>query len=153
LLETARPLSAGRLITVFGCGGDRDRTKRAPMGQAAALGADLAIVTNDNPRGEAPLQIAQPIVEALLDAGAAEVPFVSLATAPRGYAVELDRAHAIELAILAAAPGDIVVVCGKGHESYQLFGTTSVPFDDRVEARRALALRRERRSSRRQGAS
>ena len=118
---------------MFGCGGDRDATKRGPMGRAVARGADVAVVTNDNPRSEEPTAIADAIVAGLVDAGSDD------------HHVELDRARAIELAVTEAEPGDAVVVAGKGHETYQIIGETVASFDDRVALREALALRRERR--------
>ena len=142
VLASVRALARGRVLAVFGCGGDRDRTKRGPMGEAAAAGSDIAIVTSDNPRTESPSEIARPIVERLRGLGLLDVGIDSIATAARGYALELDRSRAIDAAITAAAPGDTVVICGKGHEDYQVIGTEKVPFDDRVHARRSLARRR-----------
>jgi UDP-N-acetylmuramoyl-L-alanyl-D-glutamate--2,6-diaminopimelate ligase len=131
VLAAVRALGSGRVLCVFGCGGDRDTTKRAPMGEAVARGADVAVVTSDNPRSEDP----QAIVDAILP---------GLAAGPAAIEVELDRGRAIERAILAAAPGDVVLIAGKGHEDYQIIGTEKRHFDDRDEARRALALRRAR---------
>ncbi len=143
-LASVRALAKGRVVVVFGCGGDRDRAKRGPMGEAAAQGADLVVVTNDNPRTEDPSEIVRPIVASLERHGlAATVPDL-LGARAKAYVVELDRARAIEAAVLAAAPGDTVIVCGKGHEEYQIVGDRRAPFDDRVEARRSLALRRTR---------
>jgi UDP-N-acetylmuramoyl-L-alanyl-D-glutamate--2,6-diaminopimelate ligase len=129
VLAALRPLTRGRLVCVFGCGGDRDPGKRPLMGRAVAEHADLAIVTNDNPRTEAPEAIAEAVVRGL---GEGEHP----------YLVELDRALAIERAIAGAAAGDTVLIAGKGHEDYQIFGAEKRPFDDRVQARQALARRR-----------
>ena len=129
LLETLRATTAGRLIVVLGCGGDRDATKRPAMGAAAARLADVAVFTSDNPRSEDP----QLIVEAML-AGAQQVPSVGRARVN----VELDRAAAIGLAVAAAAPGDVVVVAGKGHEHGQEIAGTMHPFDDRAVLRRRL---------------
>ena len=131
VLASVRPLAraGGRVICVFGCGGDRDPKKRPLMGDAVGRGADLAIVTNDNPRSEDPRAIADAILPGLEAAGAR-------------YSVELDRRAAIERAVGEASPGDVVLVAGKGHEPYQIIGATTLSFDDRVEARRALALRR-----------
>ena len=133
VLSAVRPHVEGRLWCVFGCGGDRDPTKRGPMGHAVARGADVAVVTNDNPRSEDPAAIAEAIVAGLVDAGSAT------------HRVELDRAAAIELAVSNADAGDAVVVAGKGHETYQIIGETVASFDDRVALREALAARRERR--------
>jgi UDP-N-acetylmuramoyl-L-alanyl-D-glutamate--2,6-diaminopimelate ligase len=150
--EVSRPLDeAGgtrvatpRLLCVFGCGGDRDPGKRAPMGEAVGARSDLAIVTSDNPRTEAPEAIAEPVEEGVRASGLARLAPEELGTARRGYVIELDRQRAIALAIEAARPGDVVLVAGKGHEDYQIIGTTKRPFDDRVEARRALEARRAR---------
>jgi UDP-N-acetylmuramoyl-L-alanyl-D-glutamate--2,6-diaminopimelate ligase len=132
---------SARVACVFGCGGDRDKTKRGPMGEAAAR-ADVVIVTNDNPRTEDPEEIARPIVAAVRAAGFTQVGARELGPMRRGFAVELDRASAIEAAILGAHPGDVVVLAGKGHEDYQIVGQDKRHFDDREEARRALAARR-----------
>jgi len=142
VLDSARAVARGRLLCVFGCGGDRDAKKRGPMGEAVASRADVAIVTNDNPRTEDPRAIARPIEEAIRASGAAKIAVDAIASAARGYAVELDRAAAIRAAILSARPGDVVIVAGKGHEDYQVIGAEKRPFDDRVEARAALAERR-----------
>jgi UDP-N-acetylmuramoyl-L-alanyl-D-glutamate--2,6-diaminopimelate ligase len=125
VLRTARGLTRGRLIVVFGAGGDRDRGKRPLMGRAAAEHADVAIITSDNPRNEDPEAIMAEIAE-----GASQAERV------------IDRQAAIERAIALAAPGDVVVVAGKGHERYQEFedGRT-VPFDDVAVAREALRAR------------
>jgi UDP-N-acetylmuramoyl-L-alanyl-D-glutamate--2,6-diaminopimelate ligase len=118
-----------RLWCVFGCGGDRDAQKRPLMGEAAARGADLVIVTNDNPRGEDPFEIARQIEPGL--------------EAARGRAsVELDRRAAIRRAVAGAEPGDVVLIAGKGHETYQIIGDRILSFDDREVAREALAERR-----------
>ena len=129
LLRALRPLTAGRLLVVFGCGGDRDRTKRPAMGRVASQLADTVIVTTDNPRSEDPQHIAQEIV--------AGFPPVF-----REWLVELDRFTAIQRALGRAQPGDVVVVAGKGHEAYQILKTTTIPFDDRESIRTALALAR-----------
>lgn len=129
-LAALRPLTSGRLICVFGCGGDRDPLKRPLMGAAAAEGADYVIVSNDNPRTEEPSQIARAIVPAIAERGTP-------------YEVELDRTLAIQRAIDLARSGDSVLIAGKGHENYQIFGTEKRPFDDRDEARRALRMKRE----------
>jgi UDP-N-acetylmuramoyl-L-alanyl-D-glutamate--2,6-diaminopimelate ligase len=120
LIALARELAAergGRVITLFGCGGDRDRTKRAKMGRAAGEGSDLVVLTSDNPRSEEPMAI---IEEAL--AG------VKMTAAT--CIVEEDRAGAIEIAIRAASPGDIVLIAGKGHEKVQILRGGTIPFDD-----------------------
>jgi UDP-N-acetylmuramoyl-L-alanyl-D-glutamate--2,6-diaminopimelate ligase len=142
VLTAVRALSVGRVLVVFGCGGDRDRAKRRPMGEAAGQGGDIAVVTNDNPRSEPAEEIARPIVEGLRALGLPELDFADVPGATRGYVVELDRARAIHQTILAARSGDTVVICGKGHEDYQVIGTERHAFDDRITARRALSQRR-----------
>jgi UDP-N-acetylmuramoyl-L-alanyl-D-glutamate--2,6-diaminopimelate ligase len=128
-LQAVKQFTLASVRCVFGCGGDRDPHKRPKMGSAVGRWADYAIVTNDNPRTERPELIAAAIEPGLREEGAR-------------YSVVLDRAIAIEQAILQAKPGDVVLIAGKGHESYQIVGTTKRPFDDREQARRALALRR-----------
>ncbi|MCW2974174.1 MAG: UDP-N-acetylmuramyl-tripeptide synthetase [Thermoleophilia bacterium] len=124
VLTSARQICDRRLIVVFGCGGDRDRSKRPLMGRAAALGADLAIVTSDNPRSEDPEAIIKEIRRGMRS-GADVVE-------------EVDRRAAIELAMREATEGDIVVIAGKGHEQGQTFAGETVPFDDVTVAREAL---------------
>jgi len=138
LLRTLKPLTRGRLITVFGCGGDRDRSKRPLMAEAVARFSDRAVVTSDNPRNEDPDTILQD-VEAGLGALRRVAP-AALGAAPRSYARLRDRREAIALAIGLARPGDLVVLAGKGHEDYQIVGCQKLPFDDREEAARALAV-------------
>jgi UDP-N-acetylmuramoyl-L-alanyl-D-glutamate--2,6-diaminopimelate ligase len=138
LLETARPLSSARLITVFGCGGDRDRTKRPLMGMVAARLSDVVVITSDNPRSEDPARIIEEI-ERGIPAGSQ-----SSARTPTVVSV-VDRADAIERAVSMAAGGDVVLVAGKGHEKYQQIGDRVLPFDDGEVARAALAKRRSRR--------
>lgn len=133
VLQSSRELDPVELVCVFGCGGDRDRTKRPLMGAMAASHADVVWVTTDNPRSESPEAIAHDIRPGLRR-GNAKV------------TVELDRGLAIESAILAAAPGSVIAICGKGHEDYQLVGATTLPFDDRVVAKRALMRRRKNNS-------
>jgi UDP-N-acetylmuramoyl-L-alanyl-D-glutamate--2,6-diaminopimelate ligase len=139
-LDAVRPSARGRVWCVFGCGGDRDVKKRAPMGEAVAQRADVAIITNDNPRSERPEAIAAPIQEGARSGGMRLLE--TLGGREHGYLVELDRARAIEGAILAAEKGDLILVAGKGHEDYQIVGTEKRTFDDRIEARRALTKRR-----------
>jgi len=134
LLETARSLTSGRLITVFGCGGDRDRTKRPLMGAVAGRLSDLIIVTSDNPRSEDPNRIIEEIERGITpdtrrDRGQ---PLLSIA----------DRREAIERAIELAHPGDLVLIAGKGHEKYQVIGDEVLSFDDVAVAREALMRRR-----------
>jgi UDP-N-acetylmuramoyl-L-alanyl-D-glutamate--2,6-diaminopimelate ligase len=139
LLDALRPLTPGTLITVFGCGGDRDRTKRPIMGEAAARRSDLVVLTSDNPRTEKPLAILADIEPGVRAAGMA--PLATATRTARGYVVEPDRPRAIDLAIGLARPGDVVLVAGKGHEDYQIVGTEKHHLDDREEVRRALAER------------
>ncbi len=145
-IAAVRPLVAaqtatarGRLLVVFGCGGDRDRGKRPLMGGIAVRDADLAIVTSDNPRTEEPASIVDMILDGIRPAGARELTATALRDAPRGYHVEIDRRAAIRAAAAAARPGDVLLVAGKGHEDYQIVGTTRLHFDDREEAAAALA--------------
>lgn len=124
-LKTAKDLTSGRIITVFGCGGDRDKSKRAPMGQAAGKYSDLVIVTSDNPRTENPLQIISEIEKGLRETNCP-------------YLVISDRRDAIHQAIRKAKSGDVVLIAGKGHETYQIVGSDKFHFDDREIAREAL---------------
>ncbi|MCL2777162.1 MAG: UDP-N-acetylmuramoyl-L-alanyl-D-glutamate--2,6-diaminopimelate ligase [Polyangiaceae bacterium] len=137
----ARPI---RVCCVFGCGGDRDPSKRRPMGEVVGKGASVAIITSDNPRTESPEAIALPVEQGVRAAGMRAIASDALGTAKRGYIIELDRKAAIVLAIASACPGDMVLIAGKGHETYQILGTEKRPFDDRVVAREALAARRQR---------
>jgi UDP-N-acetylmuramyl-tripeptide synthetase len=132
VLRTARDVARGRIITVFGCGGDRDHSKRAPMGEAAASLSDVVILTSDNPRTEDPLKIL------------AEVE-VGMRETSKPYEKIADRREAIRRAIMEARTGDLVIIAGKGHEDYQLIGSEVFHFDDKEVAREALklALRRE----------
>ena len=134
LLETARPLAAGRLITVFGCGGDRDRTKRPLMGAVAGRLSDLIVVTSDNPRSEDPNRIIEEIQRGITADTRKDAGQRLLTIADRGAAI----AKAIEL----ARPGDLVLIAGKGHEKYQVIGDRVLPFDDVAVAREALSRRR-----------
>ena len=143
VLGAVRPLTAGRLICVFGCGGDRDRGKRPLMGEIAARLSDLAVLTSDNPRSEGPLAIIAEVETGVKQAGA-----IKLAEARRGspvsghtaaYLVEADRRKAIRAAIDAASSGDLVLIAGKGHEDYQILGPNKIHFDDREVAREEAA--------------
>jgi UDP-N-acetylmuramoyl-L-alanyl-D-glutamate--2,6-diaminopimelate ligase len=125
LLTAARPFIHGKVICVFGCGGDRDRTKRPQMGKIAADLADLVVVTSDNPRTEDPARILQDVIAGI--------------DRQSGVEVIADRAQAIARAIAMAAPGDGVLIAGKGHEDYQILGTEKIHFDDREQARAALS--------------
>jgi UDP-N-acetylmuramoyl-L-alanyl-D-glutamate--2,6-diaminopimelate ligase len=128
-IRAVKQLAKGSLFVVFGCGGDRDRTKRAPMGRIGAQWSDMAIITSDNPRTEDPLKIIEEI-----EKGAREI-------RPHRYYVIPDRREAIKKAIALAGPQDIVLITGKGHEDYQIIGEERFPFDDRAEARKALTQR------------
>ncbi|MDW8246638.1 MAG: UDP-N-acetylmuramoyl-L-alanyl-D-glutamate--2,6-diaminopimelate ligase, partial [Sandaracinaceae bacterium] len=144
MLEALRPLVKGRLLVVFGCGGDRDSGKRPLMGRVAGERADIVIVTSDNPRSENPQSIVDAIVCGLKGLGIPWVEGCHLSQAHSGYFVEIDRGRAIEMAILSAQPGDIVLIAGKGHETHQIIGSTRRPFDDRLIARKAIELRKQR---------
>ncbi len=137
-LGALRPLTAGRLLCVFGCGGDRDKGKRPMMGEAAARGADLAVVTSDNPRTESPAAILEQILPGLANAGARRLTPAEALGGAKGFLVEPDRRKAIALAASLAKPGDALLIAGKGHEDYQIIGDVKHPFDDREEARRVL---------------
>jgi UDP-N-acetylmuramoyl-L-alanyl-D-glutamate--2,6-diaminopimelate ligase len=134
LLETARPLARGRLITVFGCGGDRDRTKRPLMGAVAGRLSDLIVITSDNPRREDPNRIIEEIQRGITPDTRRDSAQRILTIAERGAAI----ARAIEL----ARAGDLVLIAGKGHEKYQVVGERALPFDDVLVAQEALARRR-----------
>lgn len=139
LMETARPLAKRRLITVFGCGGDRDRTKRPLMGMVAARLSDVVLITSDNPRSEDPARIIDEIrrgIPAGGQAGGRQTDVISI----------VDRAEAIERAVAMAMPDDLILIAGKGHEKYQQVGDRVLPFDDVAVARRALGSRSAGRS-------
>lgn len=135
-----RALNPSRLISVFGCGGDRDRTKRPIMGEAAARLSDLAIVTSDNPRTENPADIINDIEAGIkpLNLNRLDQSRINGSFPKGSYLVEEDRRSAIRLACRLMRPGDILIIAGKGHEDYQILGTTKIHFDDREEARAAL---------------
>jgi UDP-N-acetylmuramyl-tripeptide synthetase len=141
VLQTLKTVGRGRLICVFGCGGDRDRTKRPLMGGIVARLSDLAVVTSDNPRTEDPTAIIADILPGLRAAKQrpARAPAAGAGFDAQGFAVEPDRRRAIALALAAAAPGDTVLIAGKGHETYQILGREKIHFDDREEAAAALA--------------
>jgi len=129
----ARPLAQGRLITVFGCGGDRDRTKRPLMGAVACRLSDLVVLTSDNPRSEDPARIIEEVQRGI-------TPDIRRDSAQRMLTI-VDRREAIAKAVELAKPGDLVLVAGKGHEKYQVIGHRTLPFDDVAVAREALARR------------
>jgi UDP-N-acetylmuramoyl-L-alanyl-D-glutamate--2,6-diaminopimelate ligase len=132
LLTLAHDLvGTGKVITMFGCGGDRDKTKRPKMGRAAASHSDLVVVTSDNPRSEDPMTIIDDVMTGLRE---------ELGMFAGQFVVEEDRRAAIEIAIRAARPGDIVLLAGKGHEKMQIFADGAVAFDDVEEAQRVLEM-------------
>jgi UDP-N-acetylmuramoyl-L-alanyl-D-glutamate--2,6-diaminopimelate ligase len=128
VLRTAREVVKGKIITVFGCGGDRDRSKRAPMGEAAGSLSDVVILTSDNPRTEDPEQILCDAEEGIKKTG-------------KPYRKIADRTEAIHQAISEARTGDLVLIAGKGHEDYQIIGREVFHFDDKEVARAALAAK------------
>ena len=125
VIRTLRELSPHRLIVVFGCGGDRDRAKRPLMGRAAEQGGDFAIITSDNPRSEDPMAIIADIEKGFQG---------------KNYEVVVDRKQAIERAVGLAQARDIILIAGKGHENYQQFARTTLPFDD-VQVAKAASTR------------
>jgi len=129
-----------RLITVFGCGGDRDRTKRPLMGEVAARHSDLVVLTSDNPRTEDPLAIMEEVEKGFQNLSLEELDRDRWNEwrSKKGYVKIPDRREAIRLAVRSAHPEDIVLIAGKGHEDYQIIGKQKFPFDDRIEARKAL---------------
>jgi UDP-N-acetylmuramoyl-L-alanyl-D-glutamate--2,6-diaminopimelate ligase len=130
----------GKMITVFGCGGDRDRTKRPLMGKVAGQYSDLAILTSDNPRTEDPLAIMEEVEKGLESLPLKEwhADEIKSWRSKKGYLKVPDRREAIRMAIGLAQPSDTVLIAGKGHEDYQIIGKKKFPFDDRVEAKKAL---------------
>ena len=125
VIAVARGLNPKRIITLFGCGGDRDRAKRPLMGYAAAGASDFVVLTSDNPRSEDPLAIMN---DALVGIRRTDV----------AHVIEPDRAAAIARALKEALEGDIVILAGKGHETYQVLKDRTIPFDDRAVAREVL---------------
>jgi murE/murF fusion protein len=137
ILTTLRHMAPARIITVFGCGGDRDRSKRPVMGKLACRNSDIVIVTSDNPRTQSPCAIIDDILEGLAEFNripsetGAQIPF------EKGYMVEPDRGKAIEKAVFMSKANDIILVAGKGHETYQITGSGTIHFDDREELEKA----------------
>jgi UDP-N-acetylmuramoyl-L-alanyl-D-glutamate--2,6-diaminopimelate ligase len=131
-LSCLKEMTRGRLLVVFGCGGDRDRAKRPLMGQVAARFGDLVILTSDNPRSEIPAAIVREIEPGVQSLGFIFHPAADPTPVGKAYTVEVDRKKAIELALSRAMPGDVVFIGGKGHETYQIIGSEVLPFDDRV---------------------
>jgi UDP-N-acetylmuramoyl-L-alanyl-D-glutamate--2,6-diaminopimelate ligase len=138
-ITTLKPLCRGKLWVIFGCGGDRDRQKRPVMGRVAA-GGDRVILTSDNPRTEDPEAILDEVEPGLREIGLRRVELRDVGAADRAYAREADRGRAIEVAVAGAKAGDVLLIAGKGHESYQIVGRDRRHFDDREEVRRAAAL-------------
>jgi UDP-N-acetylmuramoyl-L-alanyl-D-glutamate--2,6-diaminopimelate ligase len=144
LLESVREITAGRIITVFGCGGDRDRTKRPAMGAAAIKGSDVVIITSDNPRTEDPLGIIRDIEQGLVKHGvkmSSQDAAKHAAPGKKPYYVMPGRHEAVAVAVGLARPGDTVVLAGKGHEDYQIIGEKKLHFDDREVAREEIRKR------------
>jgi UDP-N-acetylmuramoyl-L-alanyl-D-glutamate--2,6-diaminopimelate ligase len=135
VLTTLREITPGRLLVVFGCGGDRDRGKRPEMGRIAAQLADEVFITSDNPRSEDPKTIIQDMIEGIRPLGEKKM---------SGIKIEADRSAAIREAIFSAGAGDTVLLAGKGHENYQIFKDVTVPFDDRDQARRWMTEKEAR---------
>jgi UDP-N-acetylmuramoyl-L-alanyl-D-glutamate--2,6-diaminopimelate ligase len=127
-LSAAKQITSGRILTVFGCGGDRDRGKRSEMGRVAGQNSHKVFITSDNPRSENPAAIADEIEKGVLAAGQKE------------YVIELEREKAIKMAVEEASTEDLVLIAGKGHEDYQIIGKTKRVFDDRVVAAKAASF-------------
>jgi UDP-N-acetylmuramoyl-L-alanyl-D-glutamate--2,6-diaminopimelate ligase len=142
VLQTLRTLTTDRIICVFGCGGDRDREKRPLMGQIAASLANICIITSDNPRFEDPMTIIEDILAGVRKQGLPPYNIGDAIKSPsaRGYIVEPDRSRAIEMAIRISRHWDMILIAGKGHEANQIIGKQTVPFDDRLFARKALEV-------------
>ncbi|MBN1930072.1 MAG: UDP-N-acetylmuramoyl-L-alanyl-D-glutamate--2,6-diaminopimelate ligase [Desulfobacterales bacterium] len=141
VLSALTALSSGKMICVFGCGGDRDKSKRPQMGEIAAGICDRIIITSDNPRTEKPDEIILQILEGVKRSSLAAYDFLNPTKdfEQKGYWIEPDRRQAIRAAIEASRPGDTILIAGKGHETYQIIGNKVTPFDDRQEARIAMA--------------
>jgi UDP-N-acetylmuramoyl-L-alanyl-D-glutamate--2,6-diaminopimelate ligase len=150
-IDALHMVRADRIICVFGCGGDRDSAKRPLMGEIAARLCDLSVITSDNPRTENPTVIIDQILDGVRRAKSRCYPPADLHNGfkDKGYAVEADRQRAIQLAIGVSEPGDTVLIAGKGHETYQILGTSSIAFDDREEARKALNKLKKTKGTRR----
>ncbi|NJD91237.1 MAG: UDP-N-acetylmuramoyl-L-alanyl-D-glutamate--2,6-diaminopimelate ligase [Geobacter sp.] len=140
VLTTLKEIATARIITLFGCGGDRDNGKRPIMGGVAARYSDFAVVTSDNPRTEDPYRILAMVREGVIAAGGREYTLHDLDSGfqDKGFIVIENRREAIRLAVRLAKPGDILLLAGKGHEDYQIIGTTKHHFDDREEAAKAF---------------
>jgi len=154
VLSAVRPLTQKRVVTVFGCGGDRDRGKRPLMGEIAAKLSDLVVLTSDNPRTEDPLKILDEIEAGVSKTNLKKCQVSSAESGVsepeirnpkpetnRGYCVEADRREAIRIALRWAQPGDLILIAGKGHEDYQILGPQRIHFDDREVAREEASRR------------
>jgi UDP-N-acetylmuramoyl-L-alanyl-D-glutamate--2,6-diaminopimelate ligase len=139
VLRTMRAVTPNRLIAVFGAGGDRDKGKRPAMGRVGVEGADLCVLTSDNPRTEDPRRILDEVATGAEQAGGIHIEAADLRDATRGYCRVVERREAIGTAIRAAGSGDTVLLAGKGHENYQIIGANRQHFDDREEARAVIA--------------
>ncbi|MCL2625808.1 MAG: UDP-N-acetylmuramoyl-L-alanyl-D-glutamate--2,6-diaminopimelate ligase [Cystobacterineae bacterium] len=137
-LLSARKICTGKLLVVFGCGGERDTGKRPCMGEAAAEVADLPILTSDNSRGEDPEDIVAEMVPGLESHNLRRLSVAKVRSGERGYVIELDRTQAIQTAVSLAKPGDVILIAGKGHERYQEQDGTREPFSDLEEVQKAL---------------
>jgi UDP-N-acetylmuramoyl-L-alanyl-D-glutamate--2,6-diaminopimelate ligase len=140
-LKLLKPLTPGRLIAVFGCGGDRDRGKRPLMGEAGARLADVAVLTSDNPRTEDPLKILEEVEAGAKKSGIERMESENSKLKTQNskfYLVEPDRRAAIRTALSVARAGDLVLLAGKGHEDYQILGTEKIHFDDREVAKEEM---------------
>jgi len=141
-LDAVAPLNEGRLISVVGCGGDRDSGKRMPMGMAAGEKSHLVFITSDNPRTEDPMTIASQVEEGVRASGKKRLsPPLDPDGKEAGYVLELDRKRAIELAVRSASQKDLILIAGKGHEDYQIIGRRKRHFDDREVAKAAASVR------------
>ena len=142
-MQTLKPLAEGKLITVFGCGGDRDKGKRYDMGLAAGQQSDLVVITSDNPRSEDPAVIIEQVEKGTRESGLPKATWSSPrpASSERGYVIEADRRKAIRMAVGMAGSQDLVLIAGKGHEDYQIVGGERRHFDDREEAGLAASER------------
>lgn len=139
VIEAMQALAPQRILTIFGCGGDRDRSKRPVMAEVAARGSDIAIATSDNPRSEDPEQILKDVRSGLVKVHAREwSKSEAVAGEGKGYVVIPDRREAIQFAVSLLRPGDLLLIAGKGHEDYQILGTGRIHFDDREEVRMTL---------------
>jgi UDP-N-acetylmuramoyl-L-alanyl-D-glutamate--2,6-diaminopimelate ligase len=140
-IEAVRPLAAGRLITVFGCGGDRDKGKREEMGRVAGELSDIVFITSDNPRTEDPATIASRIEPGVRETGLCRIDETSASgLMGTGYILDLDRRSAIQRAVQAANEDDLILIAGKGHEDYQIIGGEKRDFDDREVATEAASI-------------